>query len=87
MSSPVLNLKRKRTAYDVAPLMAPIGYVPFFAGTLEYAEHLKTSLEDHHRHHFTMNLDWDEMDPKKHITVTIGGYSQSHLFDFAVTPV
>ena len=84
MSSPQ---KRKRTVYDVAPLMAPPGYVPFYASTLDYAERLKTSLENHYRHHFTLNLDWVETDPNKHITVTIGGYAPSHLFDFAVTPV
>ena len=74
--------KRKQVAYDVAS----IGYIPFYANTLEHAKRLKTSLEDHHRTHFTLNLDWDEMDPKKHITVTIGGYSPPHLFDFEVTP-
>ena len=76
-----------KRAYDVAPLMAPIGYVPFYTSTPEYAKRLKTNLEDHYRRHFTLNLDWDEMDPKKHITVTIGGYAPPHLFEFAVTPV
>jgi uncharacterized protein YqgQ len=84
--SPDLKRKRVKTVYDVVPLMAPIGYVPWFAETLESAERLKSSLESHYRNHFTLSLDWDEMDPDKHISVRIGGYPPSYLFDFAVSP-
>lgn len=83
-SSPVLKRKRE-TVYDVAPLMSPPDYVPFYASTLEYAELLKGSLESANRNRFTLNLDWDEMSPDRHISVTIGGYAPSHLFDFAVS--
>jgi hypothetical protein len=85
-SSPVLLGKRKRIVhYDVAPLMAPPGYVPFFAETLEDAERLARYLENHYRHHFVLTLDWDEMEPDKHISVSFT-YAPPNLFEFGVTP-
>jgi hypothetical protein len=80
------SLKRKRvkTVYDVAPVMASNDFTPFFASTLEYADRLKSGLENHYRNHFNMTLDWDAMDPDNHISVAFT-YAPSYLFEFAVT--
>jgi len=86
-TDPEINThKRKRvdTVYDVAPLMAPIGYVPWFASTLENAERHARYLENHYRNHFDMTLDWDEMDPERHISVNFA-YAPSYLYEFGVT--
>ena len=80
-----LKRKRVKTVYDVAPVMAPEGYVSWFAETLESADQLKNSLEDHYRSHsVTLNLDWDEMEPDRHISVSFI-CKPDYLFDFAVT--
>jgi len=71
--------------YDVTPVNAPADYVPWFASTLEMAECRKHSLEQHYRNHFSMTLDWDEMDPDKRISVSFT-FSPSYLYDFTVTP-
>ncbi len=78
--------KRKRvdTVYDVAPLMAPAAYVPWFASTLENADRLARYLENHYRNHVRMTLDWDEMDPERHISVSFA-YAPSYLHEFGVT--
>lgn len=81
------SLKRKRmdTVYDVAPVMAPNGFIPFFASTLEYADRLKSGLEDHYRSHsIALSLDWDEADSDRHIDVSFS-YTPTYLFDFAVS--
>lgn len=93
MASPMItsgvetSLKRKRvkTVYDVLPVNAPEGYVPWWNETLEAAEYDKNSLEKHYRNHFTMTLDWDESDPDKHISVKFT-YPPSYLFNFKITP-
>jgi len=72
-------------SYDVTPVNAPAGYVPWYASSLEDAERLKSWLEDAYRHKFSMTLDWDEMDADKHISVSFS-YAPSYLFDFRVTP-
>ena len=43
---------------SVIPKNAPVGFVPFYASTLEYAERLRRTVENH----FEMKLDWDEND-------------------------
>jgi hypothetical protein len=81
------SLKRKRvkTVYDVAPVMAPEGYVPWFAETLESAVRQKNGLENHYRSNsVTLNLDWDEMEPDRHISVSFKCLPD-YLFDFAVS--
>lgn len=83
--SPELKRKRVKTVYDVVPLMAPIGYSPWWAETLECAESTKNMLENTYRNRFTLSMDWDESDPDKHISVTIS-YPPSYLFDFVVKP-
>ena len=63
---------------SVFPTNASADFVPFYASTMEMAERLRDKLEDHYRHHFEMTLDWDEMDPGKHIAVSFS-YAPSHL--------
>ena len=63
---------------SVFPKNAPAGFVPFYASTMEMAEYMRAKIEDHYRHHFEMTLDWDEMDPDKHISVSFT-YAPKHL--------
>lgn len=83
MSASDLLGKRKRTVtvYDVAPLMAPIGFVPFFADTPEMAEWWKNKLEHHYRTHFSVDLVVDGDSPPR----VAFSYPPAYLFDFAVT--
>jgi hypothetical protein len=77
--------KRSKTVYDVAPVMAPIGYVSWWNETLESAERTKVWLEDHYRSNsVTLVLDWDEAEPGRHISVSFKCLPD-YLFDFAVT--
>jgi hypothetical protein len=81
------SLKRKRvkTVYDVAPVNAPEGYIPWFAETLEDAEWTKASLENTYRSRsVTLILDWDEAEPDRHISVSFKCLPD-YLFEFAVS--
>jgi hypothetical protein len=81
-SSPVLCGKRKRAeyVYDVAPLMAPAEFVPFFAETPESAESLARYLEREYRNRFSVELVVDGSEPRVVFT-----YPPAYLFDFGVT--
>jgi hypothetical protein len=63
---------------SIFPSNAPADFVPFYASTMELAEKYRATIEDYHRHRMEMILDWDEMDPDKHITVSFK-YSPKHL--------
>jgi hypothetical protein len=69
---------------SVIPKNAPAGFVPFYASTLEYAEHLRTSIENHAKSSFEMTLDWDEVDTDKWITVTFD-YAPKYLCEMVIT--
>ena len=75
------HLKRKRgeTVYDVEPLLAPSGFVPFFASTLKHAEWLKGKLEHEYRNRFSVKLVCDgDSSPRVEFS-----YPPAYLFDFA----
>ena len=75
---------RNRRMPSVTPKNAPVGFVPFYASTLEYAEKLRTRIETHAKSSFEMKLDWDEVDTDKWITVTFE-YAPNYLFDMVIT--
>jgi hypothetical protein len=73
--------KRVEVVYDVAPLMAPADFVPFFAETLESAEWHARSFECEYRNRFSVELVVDgDASPRVKFS-----YPPSYLFDFGVT--
>ena len=79
-----IQQNRNRRMPSVTPKNAPVGFVPFYASTLEYAEKLRTRIETHAKSSFEMKLDWDEVDTDKWITVTFE-YAPNYLFDMVIT--
>jgi hypothetical protein len=68
--------------YDVTPVNAPAGYVPWFASTADMAERRKHYLEQHYRSRFSVELIFDADDKPR----VVFSYPPSYLFNFTVTP-
>lgn len=80
-----LKRKRVKTVYDVAPVDAPEGYIPWWNETLESAERTVTWLENNYRSNsVTLILDWDEAEPDRHISVSFKCLPD-YLFKFGIT--
>jgi hypothetical protein len=81
----VLGKRKREVFYDLAPLMAPIGFKPYFTGSLEMAEWCVKNYENYYRNKFYIHWDWDESaGSDKHISISIT-YPESYLFDWGFT--
>lgn len=84
-ASDVCGKRKREVFYDLMPLMAPAGFVPIFASTLEMAEWRVQNSESYYRNKFTLHMDWDEsVGSDKHISISIT-YPPSYLFDWGFT--